>query len=61
MKNFDSKINLEFIEDKFDPELLQKESDDWRKKQGFATTSVFNNLQIAGDKIFRWGWFVCSK
>jgi SAM-dependent methyltransferase len=61
VKNFDSKINLEFIEDKFDPELLQKESDDWRKKQGFATTSVFNNLQIAGDKIFRWGWFVCSK
>ena len=38
--------------DEFDAELVQKESDEWRNKQGFATTSVFENLQIAGDKVF---------
>ena len=61
VKTFDSKINLEFIQDEFDSAVLQKESDDWRNRQGFATTSVFDNLQIAGDKVFRWGWFVCSR
>mgnify|MGYP003324008915 CR=1 FL=1 len=46
------KIKLKFIQDEFDAELVQKESDEWRNKQGFATTSVFENLQIAGDKVF---------
>ena len=61
IKTHDSKIKLKFIQDEFDAELVQKESDEWRNKQGFATTSVFENLQIAGDKVFRWGWFVCTK
>ena len=33
----------------------------WKKKQGFSTTTDINGLQIAGDKVFRWGWFVCSR
>ena len=61
IKTHDSKIKLKFIQDEFDAELVQKESNEWRNKQGFATTSVFKNLQIAGDKVFRWGWFVCTK
>ena len=61
IKTFDSKINLEFIQDEFDSNTLQKESDDWRNKQGFATTTVSNKLQIAGDKVFRWSWSVCSR
>ena len=61
IKTFDSKINLEFIQDEFDSNTLQKESDDWRNKQGFATTTVSNKLQIAGDKVFRWSWIVCSR
>lgn len=61
VNSFDSTINLEFIRDKFDTRVIQKEGDDWRNKQGFATTSISNDLQIAGDKVFRWCWIVCSK
>ena len=61
VNSFDSTINLEFIRDKFDTKVIQKEGDDWRNKQGFATTSISNDLQIAGDKVFRWCWIVCSK
>ena len=61
VKNFDPKINLEFIQDEFDSNELQNESDKWRNKQGFATTFVSKNLQIAGDKVFRWSWMVCSR
>ena len=38
-----------------------KKSNKWRNKQGFATTFVSKNLQIAGDKVFRWSWMVCSR
>jgi SAM-dependent methyltransferase len=57
----DSSINVDFIEDVYDIEALQGEGDSWRKRQGFATTTIENNLQIAGDKVFRWHWMVCTR
>ena len=57
----DSSLKVEFIEDEYDAVALQDEGDNWRKRQGFATTTIENNLQIAGDKVFRWHWMVCTR
>ena len=51
----------DYIKDTFDSKLVDKEGKKWSKKQGFATTRVYDNLQIAGDKVFRWAWLVCEK
>lgn len=54
-------IKLDFIEDIYDNKNILKEAIDWKEKQGFSITNDFNGLQIAGDKVFRWGWFICSR
>jgi SAM-dependent methyltransferase len=57
----DPRLKVTFIEDLYDATVLQEEGNNWRQKQGFATTSIENNLQIAGDKVFRWHWMVCTR
>ena len=61
VNDFDSNIKIKFVNDEFNAEKIQNEGNDWREKQGFATTSMSGNLQIAGDKVFRWGWMICIK
>ena len=61
VNGFDKDIKISFLEDEFIAENIQNEGNDWRKKQGFATTSVSGSLQIAGDKVFRWAWMICTK
>ena len=58
---FDPSLKVEFIKDVYDAAALQDEGEKWKKKQGFATTAIENNLQIAGDKVFRWHWMICTK
>ena len=61
VSQFDPNLRVEFIEDVYDVAALQEEGKSWKKRQGFATTAIENNLQIAGDKGFRWHWRVCTK
>ena len=61
IKNFNSKITITFQEDVFDPINIQQEWVEWKNKQGFGTTSIIKNIQISGNKVFRWGWIVCTK
>ena len=61
VNQFDPSVKVEFIKDVYDVAALQEEGENWKKRQGFATTAIENNLQIAGDKVFRWHWMVCTK
>lgn len=51
---------IEFIDDKFDAERINKEYKDYSAAQN-AVTNVQNNVQIAGSKVFEWKWIKITK
>ena len=61
IKKFDPTIKLEFLPDVFDEKNVLEEYHAWKEKQGPGTTNVVNGIQIAGNKVFRWGWIVCTR
>ena len=48
-------FQVEFIEDEFDVEAINKEYSNFNKDLE-AVTKVQNNVQIAGSKVFEWKW-----
>jgi len=57
IKKYRPEAKFEFIEDIFNSKKLDKEGKEWEKKQ--SSTRVINNLQIAGNKVFKWYWIIC--
>ena len=51
---------VEFIDDKFDQEQINKEFNKFDKIQN-AVTKAMGKIQIAGSKIFQWKWVVITK
>ena len=52
--------SVEFIEDKFDIENINKEYKNYQQVQD-AVTVVQNGVQIAGSKVFEWHWVKVTK
>ncbi len=46
---------VEYIDDVFNVEAINKEYEDFNEDLG-AVTNVQNNVQIAGSKVFEWKW-----
>ena len=55
------KNKIKFIKDEFQSKNINKEHKNYAKIQGPAPTKVINNLQIAGNKVFKWRWLVIEK
>ncbi|HBM16710.1 MAG TPA: hypothetical protein DD381_10270 [Lentisphaeria bacterium] len=51
---------VEFLEDKFDSEQINSEYKNYSMQQD-AVTKTFNNIQIAGSKVFEWRWIKITK
>ena len=51
---------VEFIDDKFDAENINKEYKEYSPLQS-AVTNVRNDVQIAGSKVFEWKWIKVTK
>ena len=54
-------FKVSFIDDEFNNKMINKEYKDHSKIQGPATTRVINNVQIAGNKVFKWKWVIIQK
>ncbi len=64
LKKFISKLGrfkIRLIDDKFETSKINKEYSSYAKIQGPATTKVINNVQIAGNKVFKWKWLIIEK
>ena len=59
-KDFNNKIEIEFIEDKYIAENINIEYNNYNELQN-AVTNVSNNIQIAGSKVFEWEWLKIKK
>lgn len=58
-EEFDVK-NISFIDDHFDATEINEEWKD-RGKYQFGSTRVADDVQIAGNKVFRWAWILVDK
>ncbi len=55
------KFKIKFLKDEFQGKKINKEYKNYARIQGPATTKVINNLQIAGNKVFKWRWLIIKK
>lgn len=53
-------FSVEFIDDVFDVEAINKEFVDFEEKQG-AVTKAQSGIQIAGSKVFEWTWIKITR
>ncbi len=59
LKNGDFKIK--FIKDEFKPSKINREYKKFNKKFRDSITYSKNNLQISGNKVFKWEWILITK
>lgn len=55
-----SDAHVEFIEDRFDADQINREHVDFSNVQS-AVTRIENGVQIAGSKVFEWEWIKITK
>ena len=60
INQYKPEANIKFINDSFNSKKLDEEGAKWTERQGPGTTRVIDNLQIAGNKVFKWAWVVCN-
>lgn len=53
-------FTVEFIDDEFEPEQIDREHRDYSDAQS-AVTRVYDGKQIAGSKVFEWEWVKITK
>ncbi len=59
MKN--GKYKIKFIEDKFNSKKINQEHNKYNKKFRDSITFAKNNIQISGNKVFKWEWVLIKK
>ena len=59
LKNGDFKIK--FKKDEFKPSKINREYKKFNKKFRDSITYSKNNLQISGNKVFKWEWILITK